>query len=221
MIKINSLYFSYDNSENYNLKNINLKLSKGNYISVIGENGSFKTTLIRLLIGFLKPSKGTIEKNFSTMGYVPQKLEDFNSDFSITVSEILKVHLKALKIKDLKEIDRVLTLVNMNDFKNKLIGHLSGGQKQRIFIARALLGSPSLLILDELSTGVDSKTQEEIYNLLSKLNRENNITIISVEHDIKKALKYSSQILKLSNGNATLYSTNNYLEKLKSNGGIF
>lgn len=221
MINIKSLCFSYDGSENYNLNNINLRIPKGHYISVVGENGSYKTTLIKLLIGTLKPSSGTIEKNLKTIGYVPQRSDDFNSEFSITVYEILKIHLKSLKIKDFKEIDKVLQIVHMEEFKNSLIGNLSGGQQQRIFIARALLGSPELLVLDELSTGIDEKTQLEIYNLISKLNKENNLTIISVEHSKEKALKYSSKILELSLGNLHLYSRDEYLNKLNKLKGEF
>ncbi|MFR5264280.1 metal ABC transporter ATP-binding protein [Clostridium sp.] len=215
MINIKSLCFSYDGSENYNLNNINLKIPKGHYISVVGENGSYKTTFIKLLVGSLKPSSGSIEKNIKSIGYVPQRSDNFNSEFSITVYEILKIHLKSLKLKDLQEIDRVLDIVHMENFKNSLIGNLSGGQQQRIFIARALLGSPELLVLDELSTGIDEKTQLEIYELLSSLNKNNNLTIISVEHSKEKALKYSSKIIELSLGNLSFYSKDEYKNKLE------
>lgn len=208
MINIKSLCFSYDGSENYNLNNINLKIPRGHYISVVGENGSYKTTFIKLLVGSLKPSSGSIEKNIKSIGYVPQRSDNFNSEFSITVYEILKIHLKSLKLKDLQEIDRVLDIVHMKEFKNSLIGNLSGGQQQRIFIARALLGSPELLVLDELSTGIDEKTQLEIYELLSSLNQNNNLTIISVEHSKEKALKYSSKIIELSLGNLSIVKKN-------------
>lgn len=214
MINIKSLCFSYDGSENYNLNNINLKIPRGHYISVVGENGSYKTTFIKLLVGSLKPSSGSIEKNIKSIGYVPQRSDNFNSEFSITVYEILKIHLKSLKLKDLQEIDRVLDIVHMKEFKNFLIGNLSGGQQQRIFIARALLGSPELLVLDELSTGIDEKTQLEIYELLSSLNQNNNLTIISVEHSKEKALKYSSKIIELSLGNLSFYSKEEYKNKL-------
>ena len=110
-----------------------------------------------------------IQKN---IGYVPQRVDSFNSQFPISVSEILKVHGKALKLNVKKSIDYVLNKVNMTEFKNNLIGNLSGGQRQRVFIGRALMGEPDLIILDEPSTGVDYKNQLEIYDLLSKLNKE-------------------------------------------------
>ena len=116
-----------------------------------------------------------------------------------------------MKIKDKSEIDKVLSFVNMNEFKNRLIGSLSGGQQQRIFIARALIGSPDLLVLDELSTGVDEKTQNEIYSLIATLTKENKITVVSVEHNKEKAIKYSSLILELKFGSATLYTKEDYL----------
>ena len=212
MIQIKNLYFSYNGTKPYNLENININLPKENYISIVGENGSCKTTLLKLILGYLKPQKGKIKKDFKSIGYVPQRLENFNSQFSISVFEILKCHLKALKIKDLTEIDRVLKLVNMIEYKNILIGSLSGGQQQRIFIARALVGSPDLLVLDELSTGIDEKTQFEVYSLIHELTKSKKLTVISVEHNKEKAIKYSSLILELKFANAHLYTTEEYLD---------
>lgn len=223
MIKINNLYFSYNGQTPYNLENINITLPKENYISIVGENGSCKTTLLKLILGHLKPQKGDIDKSFKNIGYVPQRLENFNSQFSITVYEILKSHLKALKIKDLSLIDDVLNLVSMIEFKNRLIGSLSGGQQQRIFIARALIGSPDLLVLDELSTGIDERTQNEIYELIYSLTKNKKITVLSVEHSKEKALKYSSLILELKYSKATLFTKQdyfNYYNKNLQNGGI-
>lgn len=213
MININNLSFSYTGNKPYNLKDITINLKKGSYISVVGENGSSKTTLIKLILGHLKPTTGHIDNKANIIGYVPQRLENFNSHFSITVNEILKCHLKALKIKDKLEIDRVLNAVGMHEYKNSLIGSLSGGQQQRIFIARALIGSPDLLVLDELSTGVDEKMQNEIYGLIYNLNKKNNITVVSVEHSKEKAIKYSSDILELSSSNAKLFKADDYLAK--------
>ncbi|MGL4763302.1 MAG: metal ABC transporter ATP-binding protein [Sarcina sp.] len=211
MIQIKDLSFSYNGTKPYNLEDINIDLPKENYISIVGENGSCKTTLLKLILGYLKPQKGFIKKDFKRIGYVPQRMENFNSEFSITVNEILKCHLKALKIKDKSEIDKVLSFVNMTEFKNRLIGSLSGGQQQRVFIARALIGAPDLLVLDELSTGVDEKTQNEIYTLIANLTKENKITVVSVEHNKEKAIKYSSLILELKFGAATLYTKEDYL----------
>lgn len=214
MIKINNLCFSYSGSKPYQLNNINLSLPENEFISIIGENGSSKTTLLKLLLGYLKPIEGNIEINLKSVGYVPQKVDNFNSQFSITVYEVLRIHLKTLKIKDKTEIDRVLNAVNMLEFKNKLIGSLSGGQQQRIFIARALIGHPSILILDEPSAGIDEKTQKDIYDLIFNLNKEKDMTIICVEHNIEKSIRYSSHILELKNASASLFETENFVKEL-------
>lgn len=216
MINIKNLSFSYNGLTPYQLNNINVGIPKEEFISIIGENGSGKTTLLKLLLGFLKPTKGLIDCGLYKIGYVPQKIDSFNSQFSITVYEILKVHLKAFKIKNATEIDRVLKIVNMEKYKNKLIGSLSGGQQQRIFISRALMGNPDLLVLDEPSTGVDEKTQDEIYSLLHHLNKEHKVTILCVEHNLKKALKYSSYLLEIKSGKGNLYENKLYLNKLSS-----
>lgn len=216
MININNLCFSYIKGNNL-IKNTNLDIPKGAYVSVLGENGSCKSTLIKLILGLLKPDSGAININSSRISYVPQRVDNFNSDFPLTVKELLLLQAKALKIKNKDIVNTVLKEVNMSEFKNKLIGNLSGGQQQRIFIARALIGDPDLIILDEPSTGVDEKSQNEIYPLLKNLNTNKGKTIISVEHNSKIALKYSTHILKVENGSFTLYKTSDFIKQMEDN----
>ena len=102
----------------------------------------------------------------------------------------------------------------MGEYENRLLGMLSGGQQQRILIARALMGNPDIIILDEPSTGVDSNNQKEIYDILCKLNKEEKKTIISIEHNIDIALKNSTHILKIEDGKAYLYTTEEYKKGL-------
>ncbi|HCW52276.1 MAG TPA: metal ABC transporter ATP-binding protein [Clostridium sp.] len=215
MININNLCFSYIKGNNL-INNINLHIPKGAYVSVLGENGSCKSTLIKLILGLLKPDSGIITIDSSKISYVPQRVDNFNSDFPLTVKELLLLQAKALKIKNKEIVNNVLKEVNMSEFKNKLIGNLSGGQQQRIFIARALIGDPDLIILDEPSTGVDEKSQNEIYPLLKSLNINKGKTIISVEHNSKIALKYSTHILKVENGSFTLYKTSEFIKQMKN-----
>lgn len=214
MININNLSFSYVKG-NELLKDINLNIPSGVYLSILGENGSCKSTLIKLILNLLKPDSGSIEISTKNISYVPQRLDNFNSEFPLTVKELLTSHSRALGIKNPKIIDSALNQVNMNKFKNSLIGNLSGGQQQRVFIARALIGDPDLIILDEPSTGVDEKSQKEIYPLLRQLNTDLGKTIISVEHNTKIAIKYSTHILKIENGKMNLYTTNNFISHLK------
>ncbi|GAA0077524.1 metal ABC transporter ATP-binding protein [Clostridium sp. CTA-5] len=216
MININNLSFSYTNKCKPLLQNINIKIPDGIYLSILGENGSCKSTLIKLILGLLKPTSGSINLDFNNISYVPQRLDSFNSQFPITINEILSIHAKTMGIKNQTKINEALKKVNMENFKNNLIGNLSGGQQQRIFIARALIGNPDLIILDEPSTGVDEKNQNEIYPLLKSLNKDFGKTIISVEHNTKIAIKYSTHILKIHNGTLNLYTTDEFVKHLKN-----
>ena len=215
MIKINDMSFRYEKTSPVVLSHVNLDIQDGVYLSVIGENGSCKTTLIKLILGLLSPNSGSININTKNIGYVPQRVDSFNSQFPISVYEILKVHGKALKLDIKASIDYVLNKVNMTEFKDNLIGNLSGGQRQRVFIARALMGNPDLIILDEPSTGVDYKNQLEIYSLLSSLNKNEKTTIISIEHNLETALKYSTHILKIDEGVVSLKNVSEFKEELQ------
>lgn len=212
LIKINNLSFAYNKNTPPLLKNVNLDIPKGVYLSIVGENGSCKTTLIKLILGLLTPISGSITVDTDNIAYVPQRLDGFNSQFPISIYEILKIHAKSLKLDPKSSSIDVLEKVNMLKFKENLIGNLSGGQQQRVFIARALIGNPDLIILDEPSTGVDVKNQQEIYSLLSKINKEQGTTIISIEHNMDIALKYSTHILTINNGKLPLQSNKDFRE---------
>jgi zinc transport system ATP-binding protein len=216
MIDIKNLCFSYSNKPPYILNNINLNIEDGIYLSIVGENGSCKTTLIKLILGILKPNSGTLTINSNLIGYVPQRLDSFNSQFPITVREVLSCHKKTLKDKNI-DIDTSLKDVNMEEYKNRLLGMLSGGQQQRVLIARALMGNPDIIILDEPSTGVDEANQKEIYSILKSLNKINKKTIISIEHNIDIALNNSNHILRVDNGQIALFTVEEYKEFREKN----
>ncbi|MDD3765926.1 MAG: metal ABC transporter ATP-binding protein [Eubacteriales bacterium] len=213
MIKAENLTFSYTGAAPYVLNGINLEIKKGEYLSIIGSNGSGKSTLIQLMLRFLKPTRGKITNNAKRMGYVPQR-KDFNgSNFPITVYEALNSYRKIIKVKDKNAVYNALRMVGMVEFKDALMGTLSGGQSQKIFIARALMGEPELLLLDEPSTGIDSKSQEEIYSFLKKMNMEKNITIVSVEHNLSAAISNSTLIYHLDKGKGHLCTPKQYAEE--------
>jgi zinc transport system ATP-binding protein len=216
MIEIKNLCFSYNNSQNFLINNLSLTIDKESYVSIIGANGSCKSTLIKLILNLLTPQKGDIHLNSKKIGYVPQMFESFNSSFPVTVSEILNAHRNVLKIKDKESINEALRKVGMLEYKNSLIGNLSGGQKQKVFIARAILANEDILILDEPSTGVDSKSMKEIYGLIASLNKKNGVTVISVEHNLEAALQNSTHILTMDNGAGTLYTTEEYIRRISN-----
>lgn len=210
MLEINNLYFSYNSKAPLVLENVNLNIDKGSYVSILGDNGSGKSTLIKLVLKLLKPTSGKISIKTNNIGYVPQRMESFNAQFPITVHELLGCHMKILKIKDFSAIDRSLQMVNMLECKNTLIGGLSGGQQQKIFIARALMGMPELLILDEPSTGIDIESQKEIYGIIKNLNTNQNITVVSVEHNYNAAINNSTHIFRMDKDSSRLYTIEEY-----------
>lgn len=219
MIRTENLFFSYTGSPPYILDGVNLEICDGEYVSVVGENGCGKSTLIRLFLKFIKPTSGIVDSRAKRIGYVPQKKDFSNSNFPITVYEMLNSYRRLLKLRDKDIIVENLSRVGMASFSDALMGTLSGGQSQKIFVARALMGDPDLLLLDEPSTGVDINSQKEIYGFLKRLNKENGITIVSVEHNLNAAISNSTQIYHLTGGHGHLCSPEKYAaEFLRKNG---
>jgi zinc transport system ATP-binding protein len=219
MIKAKNLFFSYTGSPPYVLDGIDLEIRGGEYVSVVGKNGSGKSTLMRLILKFIKPTGGSIVSLAKRIGYVPQKSDFSNSNFPITVYEALNSYRKLLRIKSRDMIAENLEQVGMSGFKGALMGTLSGGQSQKILIARALMGNPDLLILDEPSTGVDMNSQKEIYGFLKKINKENGITIVSVEHNLDAAISNSTLIYHLTGGQGHLCTPRQYADEFLKGGG--
>jgi zinc transport system ATP-binding protein len=198
IIEVKNLSFSYGNDQV--LKNINLNIHEGDYLGVIGPNGSGKTTLLKLMLGLLKPDSGEVKlfgkpvsefKEWNKLGYVSQKAINFDPLFPVTVWEVVAMgRLGSRKLghplsdKDEKAIDKALEEVGMTEYRKRPVGDLSGGQQQRVFIARALAANPKVVFLDEPTTGVDIETQEQFYTLLSKLNKEKDLTLVLISHDV-------------------------------------
>ena len=173
----------------------NLTVYEGDFIGIIGPNGGGKTTLLRVILGLVKPSKGEVkvlgttpEKARSHIGYVPQMME-VERDFPISVWDTVLmgrlVHkglFRGHNKKDYKQVERVLEIVEISGMRNRKTGTLSGGERQRVMIARALVSEPKLLLLDEPTASIDPKLKTDIYDLLNNL--KNQMAIILVTHDI-------------------------------------
>jgi zinc transport system ATP-binding protein len=210
VIETTNLTFRYAPGDPNVLDGISVNIHDGDYISVVGENGSGKSTLIRLFLGLMKPTSGTLVCSARRTGYVPQKKDFLSQQFPLTVFEMLDSYRHLLSLKDKSIVRESLDRVQMGAFRNALVGTLSGGQAQKVFIARALIGSPDLVILDEPSSGVDMKSQEEMYAVIRTLNRESGITIVSVEHNLDAAVMNSSLIFHLKNGNGHMCNPEKY-----------
>ena len=210
MITARDVYFSYTNAKPYTLSGISLHIDRGEYISVVGDNGSGKTTLMRLVLKLLKPTSGSIETSSVRVGYVPQRGDYQNREFPLTVGEMLKSYAKIVGANHKTSVPEVLERTGLAGFEKALTGELSGGESQKARIARALIGSPELLIFDEPSTGIDLVSGEAIYALLRSLNRENGITVVSVEHNLQAAMENSTHIYHLSGGHGHICTPRQY-----------
>jgi zinc transport system ATP-binding protein len=200
LIKIENLTVGYDKQPV--LKNVNLDICENDFIGVIGPNGGGKTTLLKAILGLLKPFKGTIEfrkdidGNNKQIGYLPQ-VKHIDRKFPITVFDvvrsgsIMKNQFKGNTQIKLK-IDKLLKEMGISNIRNKAIGELSGGQMQRVFLCRAILSDPKVLILDEPDTFVDNRFEGELYEKLRLLN--NDMAIVLVSHDMGTISSYVKTI---------------------------
>lgn len=212
IIEIKNLSFRYGNINV--LDDINMQISRGEFVGLIGPNGSGKSTLLKIILGLLNPQQGEVTlfghpvnrfNAWDKIGYVSQKANSFNTGFPATVHEVVAMGLygkkgvfKPLNKLDKEKIRKAIELVGLSEFEKRNIGKLSGGQQQRTFIARALVNDPELLILDEPTVGIDVESTKQFYNLLDNLNKELGITIILVSHDIGVVTKQVTQIACLN-----------------------
>jgi len=208
MIECKDLCFSY--GKNPILSNITCTIDQGAFLGVIGPNGGGKTTFLKLLMGLLSPTSGSITidskspYDFRTkIGYVPQ-LKEFDLQFPLTVLDlVLMGTLSSLTLwgsypKESKEKAlQYLNLVGLSDLKDKSFGELSGGQAQRALIARALCSEPELLLLDEPTAGIDPLAEEGINSLLQLL--KGNMTILMVTHEISGLIDQVDEVICIQN----------------------
>ncbi|UCH98810.1 MAG: ABC transporter ATP-binding protein [Candidatus Aminicenantes bacterium] len=207
------------------LKDVNLAIYDRDFLGIIGANGSGKTTLIRVLLGLMKPIKGTVDYFFDPpdkagkrIGYLPQQAM-FDRKFPITVQDVVLSGLaskvgvfKSFSKQDKVAADEVLERMGIPELKKRAIGTLSGGQLQRVFLARALVSSPALLVLDEPDTFVDQSFTSAFYEILQELNRQ--MGIILVSHDLGIISSHVKTIACISvNGNLFYHDSNKITQK--------
>ncbi len=210
IIEVKNLSVQYRGIEA--LSNISFDVDTGEYIGIVGPNGSGKTTLIRVLLG-LVPAQGEIRfqgKRFSDfskqkhVGYLPQKMTFLDQCFPATAREIVvsgvyccKKFPKRLALEDYAAAEESMRILNITNLKDRPIGKLSGGQQQRVLLARALLHLPELLILDEPTVALDPQSREAFYETVQKLNKEREVTVLLVSHDLGSVGRYASKLLYL------------------------
>lgn len=211
VIDIHSLNFSYGSVPT--LSGIDLQVDEGEFLGIVGPNAGGKSTLLKLILGLLRPQSGSIHVlNRSAraasrlLGYVPQ-YPSFPRDFPISVEQVVQLGRLGLRQggsrwktlwpgrvsgADSDAVDRALTEVEAGDIAKRQIGSLSGGQLQRVLLARALVGEPRILILDEPTANIDQRLEGEIFDLLKVLNAR--MTVLVVSHDVAFISRYVSRV---------------------------
>ncbi len=226
-LEIKNLSFDYPDKNI--LKDISFRVDEGDFLCILGTNGTGKSTLLKLILNILKIQKGEILidgvpakkfRGYGDIAYVSQKATGFNQDFPATVYEVVSAGLYSKRgfmnfpgKSDRAEIEKALERVGMLEFRDKLIGKLSGGQQQRVFIAKAIVSSPKMIFLDEPTVGIDVNAVDSICCLLGDLNRQG-YTIIMVTHDLSSVIHHSNKVLILSeNEPCRLFATDEFLNQ--------
>lgn len=179
------------------LNDLSFGVEAGSSLAIIGPNGSGKTILFKALIGAL-PAEGVVRWASGTIiGYVPQKL-DLERDLPLTGREFLRAKAQVTGSRP-EEASRVLGLVELGeDIAAQPIGTLSGGQFQRLLLAFALMGKPSVLLFDEPTAGVDEPGEEQLYELIRRLQRDQGLTLLLISHELNLVFEYAETVLCLS-----------------------
>ena len=203
IVEIKNVFFAYNGHTV--LEGVSLDIRQADFIAMIGPNGGGKTTLLKLILGLLKPAKGSIrvlgdttEKASHHIGYVPQDVH-INRSFPITAMDIVLMgklepsrRWTQNSAQDRQDVLNALQQMEIDALASRKIGELSGGQRQRVFIARALVSRPKLLLLDEPTASIDARGQAEFYRLLKTLNKD--IPILVVSHDLVAISTYVKSV---------------------------
>jgi zinc transport system ATP-binding protein len=216
IIDISNLDFAYGDA--LVLKDVSLRAEAGTTLGLIGPNGGGKTTLIRLLLGFLEPTRGAIPvdglaprdavRRGDRIGYVPQN-RAVPESFPLSVRQVARLGLtgksgllRGYRRDDVAFVDELLGRLGIADLADAPIGSISGGQFQRVLIARALAARPKILLLDEPTTGIDRVGQQQFLDSITQLKSTLGLTVVFVSHDLRAVAAISDRIACL---NVTLH----------------
>lgn len=202
------------NYTNFDLK-INLKINKGEIFGLIGQSGSGKSTILRIIQGILKADKGEI--NIAKNTEIAYVFQEFNLLYNKNVFDNVALPL-ILKKKFLAEkVEEVLKFVGLSDRKESFIASLSGGERQRVAIARALVTNPQLLLCDEVTASLDKSVKDEILDLFEEINKKYGTTILVVAHELEVVKRLCSRVAVIEKGKITDIFNVNQKDYEKSN----
>jgi zinc transport system ATP-binding protein len=199
-VEMNNVSFSF--GEETVLENVSLTVNTGDFVGIIGPNGGGKTTLLRLALGVLQPSQGTVrllggppEKNRIRAGYIPQETSS-NKRFPISVIDVALMGLLSRRSmfrpysrEDREKAAAILDELKLSHLAHRSIGELSGGQRQKVLLARALVSDPQILFLDEPTASIDTRGQDEIYEHMMRINKAGT-TVVLVTHNVGAVSSY-------------------------------
>lgn len=184
------------------LRNVDFTIEPGEIVTVVGPNGSGKSTLLKALIGAVRPTQGKVQrKSGLRIGYVPQSL---HIDPTLPIS--VKRFLSLPRRQSARDIDAALAQVGAPDLQDKQMFSLSGGQFQRVLLARALMESPDILILDEPTTGLDQPGSAAFYGLIEEIRRDTGAAVLMVSHELHVVMSASDRVICL-NGHVCCHGT--------------
>lgn len=200
IVTVNDLTVAYGNHQV--IDNLSFNINQGDFLVVIGENGVGKTTVVRSMLGFIKPQKGEIIISPQTkIGYVPQ-FRNIDQEYPLSIRDFIALNVQHsflpwLRTSERQRVDEIISQTNLQKVADRPLGLASGGEKQRAYLAQALLSNPSLLILDESTASLDNEMKYELLDLVTRFQQQG-LSVMFVTHDWDLAQHYGTRFLQMT-----------------------
>lgn len=200
IVAVNDLTVAYGNHQV--IDNLSFNINQGDFLVVIGENGVGKTTLVRSMLGFIKPQKGEIIISPQTkIGYVPQ-FRNIDQEYPLSIRDFIALNVQHsflpwLRTSERQRVDEIISQTNLQKIADRPLGLVSGGEKQRAYLAQALLPKPGLLILDESTASLDNEMKYELLDLVTRFQQQG-LSVMFVTHDWDLVQHYGTRFLQMT-----------------------
>lgn len=191
-------------------RDLNIEVPRGSFLSIVGDNGAGKTTFLRVVLGHLKPASGGVtlspDRKDIKIGYVPQ-FRNLTAEYPLSIKNFVALGLTESKLpwltkREKAKLEHIIAETELTKRLDARLGTASGGEKQKAYLAQALVEQPDLLILDESTASLDNVVKYELLDLVTEYQRDHDVTVIFVTHDLPLAQKYATDYLLIQNGQA-------------------